>query len=243
MIHSETFVSNNQLVHSTHCRQFYQCRLNKNLNLTSSRFIIFGIFAWFKPLRSLAYKEFASKFYTWLNVFQVKVATEDGYEHIFIALPTFDSRSKCYLISLIIKSALRILSYKFQISFTFILIHQLTKAQYKKPRLETSTWLYKLWSVRAKGLTRQTRQIYTHTITESTTTSTYKIYNRYVVTPYIFRQYLGRRQVRLSESLGTKDSSVLLNSRRQITVTACITVCQWGGTSILRKTGRPAIGV
>ena len=101
--------------------------------------MIFGIFAWFKPLRSLAYKEFASKFYTWLNQFQAKVATEDGYEHIFIALPTFDSRSKCYLISLIIKSGLRILSHKFQISFKFILIHSLTKAQYKTSRLETST--------------------------------------------------------------------------------------------------------
>lgn len=169
--------------------------------------MIFGIFAWFKPLRSLAYKEFASKFYTWLNLFQAKVATEDGYEHIFIALPTFYSRSKCYLISLIIKSGLRILSHKFQISFKFILIHSLTKAQYKKSRLETSTWLYKLWSVRAKLLTQQTRQIYPHT---HSLNQLLLVHTRYVVTPYIFIQYLWRRQVRLSESLGTKDSSVLI---------------------------------
>ena len=51
--------------------------------------------------------------------------------------------------------------------------------------------------------TTETRQIYAHTLTEPTTTSTYKIYNRYVLTSYIFIQYLGRRQARLSESLGT----------------------------------------
>lgn len=86
--------------------------------------------------------------------------------------------------------------------------------------------------------TTETRQIYAHTLTEPTTTSTYKIYNRYVLTSYIFIQYLGRRQARLSESLGT--------IKRQLswyTVTACITVCQWGGTSILRKTGRLGIGI
>lgn len=107
----------------------------------------------------------------------------------------------------IIKSALRILSYKFQVSFKFILIHSLTKAQYKKSRLETSTWLYKLWSVRAKLLTQQTRKIYPHT---HSLNQLLLVHTRYVVTPYIFIQYLGRRQVRLSENLGTKDSSVLI---------------------------------